>query len=99
LIALVAACGGTEKSQLSTEKSQCSTVCDQAYTKFDDAEAIQKNNVASGIHWGLSLCSLGLILSRSIYLSQSLVVFVVWFCTAIPMLLAVNKGVQVCLRH
>ena len=49
----------------------------------------------AGLHWGLSMASLGLLISRSLYLSQSLITLVVWFGVGAPMLLAVNKIVGV----
>jgi hypothetical protein len=47
----------------------------QKFTKFDDREAIEAKNVAAGLHWGLNLVALGLLLSRAIYLSNSIIVF------------------------
>ena len=41
------------------------------------------------------MASLGLLISRSLYLSQSLITLVVWFGVGAPMLLAVNKIVGV----
>ena len=51
--------------------------------------------VWAGLHWGLSMASLGLLISRALYLSQSLITLVVWFGVGAPMLLAVNKIVGV----
>lgn len=62
----------------------------QASTKFDDEQSIRSKNVASGLHWGLSLAALGLLLSRALRLSQSVVVFAVWFGIGAPVLLMVN---------
>ena len=47
-------------------------------TKYDDREAIQAKNVASGINWGLNMVAFGLLLSRSIYTSNSIWVFLAW---------------------
>ena len=41
------------------------------------------------------MASLGLLISRALYLSQSLITLVVWFGVGAPMLLAVNKIVGV----
>jgi hypothetical protein len=42
----------------------------QVSTRWNDRQAIAEKNAAAGIHWGLSLCAIGLMLSRSIFLSQ-----------------------------
>lgn len=65
----------------------------QASTSYDDEQSIRSKNVASGLHWGLSLAALGLLLSRALRLSQSVVVFAVWFGVGAPALLAVNATV------
>lgn len=33
--------------------------------------------MAAGLHWGLNIAALGLLLSRAIYLSNSVIVFAV----------------------
>lgn len=66
----------------------------QMTTSYDDERSIHSKNVASGLHWGLSLAALGLHLSRALRLSQSIVVFFVWFGLGAPILLAVSKIVN-----
>ena len=66
----------------------------QMSTKYDDEASVKSKNVASGLHWGLSLAALGLLLSRALRLSQSIVVFLVWFGVGAPMLLLVTKIVN-----
>lgn len=66
----------------------------QMSTSYDDERSIRSRNVASGLHWGLSLAALGLFLGRALQLSQSIVVFLVWFGLGTPILLAVTKIVN-----
>ena len=66
----------------------------QMSTAYDDERSIKAKNAAGGLHWGLNLAALGLFLGRMLQLSQSLVVFLVWFGVGAPMLLAVTKIVN-----
>lgn len=67
----------------------------QMSTAYDDERSIKSKNAAGGLHWGLNLAALGLFLGRALQLSQSLVVFLVWFGLGAPILLTVTKIVNV----
>ena len=58
-------------------------------TEWNDRAAVESKNIAAGAHWGISLIAIGLLLSRALYLSQSLYTFALWFFLGSPVLLAV----------
>jgi len=51
----------------------------QAITTYDLHEEIEKDNIAAGTSFGLSLVAIGLLLSDAITRSDSLVYFAIWF--------------------
>ena len=57
-------------------------------TEWNDRAAVESKNIAAGAHWGISLIAIGLLLSRALYLSQSLYTFALWFFLGSPVLLA-----------
>lgn len=65
-------------------------------TKYDDRVAIEGKNVAAGLNWGLNLVAMGLLLSRALYNSNSLWVFLVWFGCGATVMLAARKFIDYC---
>ena len=51
----------------------------QTITTYDLHEEIEKDNIAAGTSFGLSLVAIGLLLSNAISRSDSLVYFIIWF--------------------
>ncbi len=48
-------------------------------TTFDLHVEIEKDNVAAGVSAGLTLIAIGIIMSHSIIISNSIPAFIVWF--------------------
>lgn len=65
-------------------------------TKYDDRVAIQSQNVAAGLNWGLNIVAMGLLLSRAIYMSNSVLVFFVWFVLGSTVMLIGRKFIDHC---
>jgi uncharacterized membrane protein YjfL (UPF0719 family) len=63
-------------------------------TSYDDRRAIQSNNVAAGLNWGLSMVSFGLLVSRAVVVSNSIWVLLVWSSIGCVILLAYRKLVD-----
>jgi uncharacterized membrane protein YjfL (UPF0719 family) len=72
------------------------SVAYECTTKYDDRAAIQGKNVAAGLNWGLNLVAMGLLLSRALYTSNSVIVFVVWFGCGTTVMLVVRKFIDYC---
>ena len=73
------------------------SVAYECTTKYDDRAAIQGKNVAAGLNWGLNLVAMGLLLSRALYNSNSVLVFVVWFVCGTTVMLIARKFIDYCI--
>lgn len=47
-------------------------------TKYDDRQAIQNQNSAAGLNWALNLVAFGMLMARSISISNSIWMYLVW---------------------
>jgi uncharacterized membrane protein YjfL (UPF0719 family) len=72
------------------------SVAYECTTKYNDRAAIQGRNVAAGLNWGLNLVAMGLLLSRALYNSNSVIVFLVWFVCGTTVMLVVRKFIDHC---
>lgn len=54
--------------------------------KFDLHGEIEKDNVAAGVSFGMTLIAVGILMSKTIGRTPSLVAFVVWFATGMVLL-------------
>ena len=59
----------------------------QFITQYDFHEEIEKDNVAAGVSYGLTLTSLGIILSYTISRTQSIAAFGIWFINGVILLI------------
>ena len=58
----------------------------QKMTTFDIHEAIEQDNVAAGVAFGMSLVAIGVIISHIITLTDSLPAFLVWFVNGVALI-------------
>jgi uncharacterized membrane protein YjfL (UPF0719 family) len=68
----------------------------EVLTKYDDRQAIHNQNVAAGLNWGLNLVAMGLLLSRALYNSNSVYVFLVWFLLGTVVMYIARKFIDYC---
>ncbi|MDJ0841676.1 MAG: DUF350 domain-containing protein [Acidobacteriota bacterium] len=59
----------------------------QQVAKYDVHAEIEKDNVAAGVSFGMTLAAVGILMSKTIYRTPSLVAFAVWFVTGLALLI------------
>lgn len=62
----------------------------QLYTRYDLHKEIEKDNIAAGLAFGLSLIALSIFISEFIMYSSSLVGFAVWFIISVSLLFIIR---------
>jgi len=58
----------------------------QGTTKYNLHDEIERDNVAAGVSFGLTLVAVGILMSKTIARTPSLVAFAVWFATGMVLL-------------
>ena len=59
----------------------------QRLTKYDLHDEIEKDNVAAGVAYGLTLLAIGVILSHSVSETHSLAAFAIWFINGVVLII------------
>lgn len=59
----------------------------QKVTSYDIHKEIERDNIAAGVSFGMSLAAIGLVLSNSILVSGSLVTLAVWFVNGMALII------------
>ncbi|MBD3421551.1 MAG: DUF350 domain-containing protein [Chitinivibrionales bacterium] len=60
----------------------------QIITKYDIHDEIEKDNAAAGVSFGLTLVAIGIIISNTIALTNSLVALAFWFVNGVVLIIA-----------